>query len=143
MQKLSLQSTNTGFAPISVIAPTVATNVFAAVITSSPIPTFKAFKDNFIASVPEFTPIAYLQPINFAKFFSNLLNSFPRVKSPVFTNFFNFNQRSSVFLNCLSKYDIKDAVNDLKIAFEKNLFTDPLNNIEYFNIKKMQNIKLK
>ena len=59
MQKLSLQSTNTGFAPISVIAPTVATNVFAAVITSSPIPTFKAFKDNFIASVPEFTPIIF------------------------------------------------------------------------------------
>ena len=42
-----------------------------------------------------------------------------------------------------NKYDIKDAVIDLKIAFEKNLFTDPLNNIEYFNIKKMQNIKLK
>ena len=66
---MSSQSTKTGFAPISVIAPTVATNVFAAVITSSPIPTFKAFKDNLIASVPEFTPIAYLQPINFAKFF--------------------------------------------------------------------------
>ena len=37
MQKVSSQSTNTGLAPISVIAPTVATNVFAAVITSSPL----------------------------------------------------------------------------------------------------------
>ena len=46
-------------------------------------------------------------------------------------------------LSFKNKYDIKDAVIDLKIAFEKNLFTDPLNNIEYFNIKKMQNIKLK
>ena len=46
-------------------------------------------------------------------------------------------------LNFKNRYDIKDAVIDLKFAFEKNLFTDPLNNIEYFNIKKMQNIKLK
>ena len=35
MQNVLLQSTNTGLAPISVIAPTVATKVFAAVITSS------------------------------------------------------------------------------------------------------------
>ena len=69
MQKVSSQSTNIGLAPISVIAPTVATNVFAAVITSSPIPTFNAFNDNLIASVPELTPTAYFVPINFAKFF--------------------------------------------------------------------------
>jgi hypothetical protein len=50
MQKVSLQSTNTGFAPISVIAPTVATNVFAAVITSSPAFIFKTFKLNFMSS---------------------------------------------------------------------------------------------
>jgi len=36
MQKLSSQSTNTGIAPNSHIAPTVATKVFAAVMTSSP-----------------------------------------------------------------------------------------------------------
>ena len=36
MQKVSLQSTKTGIAPNSQIAPTVATNVLAAVITSSP-----------------------------------------------------------------------------------------------------------
>ena len=68
MQNVLSQSTKTGFAPISVIAPTVATKVLAAVITSSPLPIF-AFKDNFIASVPELTPIANLVPINFAKFF--------------------------------------------------------------------------
>ena len=36
MQKVSSQSTKTGTAPNSVIAPTVATKVFAAVIISSP-----------------------------------------------------------------------------------------------------------
>ena len=84
---MSSQSTKTGFAPISVIAPTVATKVLAAVITSSPCPTPNARKDNLIASVPELTPIANLVPIKFAKLFSNLSNSFPRVKSPVETNF--------------------------------------------------------
>ena len=48
-----------------------ATNVLAAVITSSPLPISKAFKDNLIASVPEFTPIAYFDPINLANLFSN------------------------------------------------------------------------
>ena len=43
IQKSFLQSTNTGFAPISVIAPIVATKVFAAVITSSPLPTPRHF----------------------------------------------------------------------------------------------------
>lgn len=41
------------------------------------------------------------------------------------------------------KYTILDAVKDLKDAFERKLLSDPLNNPEYFNIKKMQNIKLK
>ena len=36
IQKVSSQSTNTGFAPNSQIAPTVATKVLAAVIISSP-----------------------------------------------------------------------------------------------------------
>ena len=73
---MSSQSTKTGLAPNSVIAPMVATKVFAAVIISSPgfIPI--DFKDSFNASVPELTPIAYLVPINFAKFFSKIANSF-------------------------------------------------------------------
>ena len=47
IQNESSQSTNTVLAPTSFIAPTVATKVFAAVITSSPGPIFKHFKDNF------------------------------------------------------------------------------------------------
>ena len=86
-------------APISVIAPTVATNVFAAVITSSPGPTFKTRRESFMASVPEFTPTAYFVPMSFAKFFSNFSSSLPKVKSPVETNFFNFSHKSSQFEN--------------------------------------------
>ena len=69
MQKLSSQSTKTGLAPNSHIAPTVATKVFAAVITSSPGLIPIVFKLSFIASVPEFTPTAYFVPIKFANFF--------------------------------------------------------------------------
>lgn len=38
---------------------------------------------------------------------------------------------------------VEDAVNDLKSAFESNLLPNSLNDPKYFNIKKMQNIKLK
>ena len=60
----------------SVIAPTVATNVFAAVIISSPGLIPIAFKGNLIASVPELTPIAYLVPISLANFFSKTCSGF-------------------------------------------------------------------
>ena len=72
MQKLSSQSTKTGFAPNSQIAPTVATKVFAAVITSSPCLIPIVFKLSFIASVPEFTPTAYFVPI-ILQIFSQIL----------------------------------------------------------------------
>ena len=38
--------------------------------------------------------------------------------------------------------NIKDAVLDLRKAFEKKLLIDPLNNENYFNIKRMQSINL-
>ena len=38
---------------------------------------------------------------------------------------------------------IKDAVEDLKKAFDKKMLTDPLNNEYYFNIKRMNNVDLK
>ena len=57
MQNVSLQSTNTGLAPNSAIAPTVATKVLAAVITSSSFFIPIAFNGILIASVPELTPI--------------------------------------------------------------------------------------
>jgi nucleoside-diphosphate-sugar epimerase len=46
-------------------------------------------------------------------------------------------------LNFEAKYTIKDAVSDLKSAFEDGDLTDPLNNEMYFNIKRMQSLELK
>ena len=46
-------------------------------------------------------------------------------------------------LNFQTKFTISDAVRDLKEAFELNLLKDPLNNPNYFNIKKMQLLNLK
>ena len=40
------------------------------------------------------------------------------------------------------KKNIDDAVSDLKNAFDNNMLSDPLNNENYFNIKKMQSINL-
>ena len=45
-------------------------------------------------------------------------------------------------LNFNTKYTVKDAVSDLKNAFEKNLLVNSLQNEKYFNIKRMQSIKL-
>ena len=42
-----------------------------------------------------------------------------------------------------AKKTVKNAVEDLIDAFKKNKFQDPLSNDNYFNIKKMQKIKLK
>ncbi len=41
------------------------------------------------------------------------------------------------------KYTIKNAIEDLKSAFEKNLLPNSLQDEKYFNIKKMQKINLK
>ena len=46
-------------------------------------------------------------------------------------------------LSYKANFTIDDAIKDLFEAFKNNVFTDPLNNENYFNIKKMQNIKLK
>jgi|TARA_Y100000389_G_C17392882_1_gene480898 nucleoside-diphosphate-sugar epimerase len=42
-----------------------------------------------------------------------------------------------------TKYTVINAARDLKNAFQKRLFDDPLKNKKYFNIKTMQSIKLK
>ena len=42
-----------------------------------------------------------------------------------------------------TKYTVKNAVQDLKNAFETGLLIDTFNNENYFNIKRMQSIKLK
>ena len=41
-----------------------------------------------------------------------------------------------------AKFDISDAIKDLKKAFEKKLLINPLENEFYFNIKRMKNISL-
>ena len=46
-------------------------------------------------------------------------------------------------LNFKMKHTVEDAIKELVKAFEDNLYTDPLINENYFNIKKMQNINLK
>ena len=46
-------------------------------------------------------------------------------------------------LNFLPKKNISNAVSDLIDKFEKKIFSDPLNNSNYFNVKKMNEIKLK
>lgn len=46
-------------------------------------------------------------------------------------------------LGFATKYNINNAVQDLKYAFEKKLLPDSLSNENYFNIKKMQLINLK
>ena len=43
----------------------------------------------------------------------------------------------------LNKFTIEDAIKELVDAFEKNYFSDPLNNEMYFNIKRMKNLRLK
>tara|TARA_B100001250_G_C19815634_1_gene798175 strand:- start:1756 stop:2739 length:984 start_codon:yes stop_codon:yes gene_type:complete len=42
-----------------------------------------------------------------------------------------------------NKYNIADAVNDLKNAFKLNLFNDTFNNEVYYNVKMMKKINLK
>ena len=42
-----------------------------------------------------------------------------------------------------AKKTVKNAVEDLIAAFKENKFKNPLSNEDYFNIKKMQKIKLK
>ena len=42
-----------------------------------------------------------------------------------------------------TKYTVKDAVLDLKEAFEKKLLTNTFNDEFFFNIKRMNNINLR
>ena len=46
-------------------------------------------------------------------------------------------------LNFKPTYDIEDATLSLKNAFDKKILTNTFDNIDYFNIKKMQSINLK
>lgn len=52
-------------------------------------------------------------------------------------------QKIKKILGFETKLTISDAINDLKIAFENKLLKNTFENINYFNIKTMQSIKLK
>ena len=41
------------------------------------------------------------------------------------------------------KHSLKDAIRDMKSAFDNKLLEDPLNNPKYYNIKTMQSLNLK
>ena len=41
------------------------------------------------------------------------------------------------------KFDISNAIEDLKVAFDNKLLLKPLENEYYFNIKRMQSLNLK
>ena len=51
-------------------------------------------------------------------------------------------QKISKILNFKPKKNINEGIKDLIAAFDKKLFSNTLNNEEYFNIKKMQKINL-
>ena len=46
-------------------------------------------------------------------------------------------------LGFCAKHSIKEAIEELKKAFEEGLLQDPLENEKYFNLKRMQSINLK
>ena len=51
-------------------------------------------------------------------------------------------KKISNILGFVPNFTIQDAVVDIKRAFEKKLFKDPLSNEMYFNIKRMKSINL-
>ena len=51
-------------------------------------------------------------------------------------------QKIKVELGFVAKHTIREAVEDLCHAFDKNLLPDSFNNEMYYNIKRMQNLDL-
>ena len=46
-------------------------------------------------------------------------------------------------LNFSTKFTVEDAIKDICNAFSKNLFKDSLENINYFNVKKVKSLNVK
>ena len=57
--------------------------------------------------------------------------------------YFKIPQKIKNVLGFSTKYSVKDAVIDLKKAFEKKLLVNTFDDEMYFNIKRMNSIKLK
>lgn len=68
--------------------------------------------------------------------------SIEKIKSDDLRSYHISSEKMKKDLNFHLKYDLKKAIKDLINAFEKKMYTDPLNNEMYFNIKRMQNINL-
>ena len=81
--KSELISIKTGFAPMIAIAAAEAIKELGTVITSSPGPIPRTFSAITSASVPELTPIVYLQLISFENLSSNNLTSGPNINVDV------------------------------------------------------------
>ena len=77
----------TGFKFAFNIANAVAQYVIAGIITSEFLGKYKDFKASVIASVPFAQLIAYFEPQNLEKFFSNSLTADPNIKSPFVISF--------------------------------------------------------
>ena len=84
----SLISTRMGFKPASITANSVEQYVIAGRITSDPFGKFKDFIAMYKASVPLPQPTANLELQYFAKFFSKILTSFPKIKFVFLITFF-------------------------------------------------------
>lgn len=110
---------------MATIAPTVAMNVLAAVITSSPGCTPTACSARLSASVPELTPIACFAPMAPPNRPSNSATALPSVKSPECTSasmsastaFTSMNWRSRYeYLTCMvssPRVEVADRADDL------------------------------
>ena len=79
LKSVSIESTNTGVAPVRAIAPAVAKNVNDGHSTSSPGPMPSVISESSSASVPELTPMACLAPTDSAATDSNPATSGPRM----------------------------------------------------------------
>ena len=74
----------TGVALVNITAFAVATKVMSGTITSSPFPIPIAFNESWSAAVALDTPIAYLDPVNFANLFSKFFRFGPSVSKLLF-----------------------------------------------------------
>jgi nucleoside-diphosphate-sugar epimerase len=85
--------------------------------------------------------------LDVARRIKKILNKkdFPEIINKVIDNrsYKVFSGKIKKILNFEPKFTIEDAVKEIEKANYKNLYIDPINNNEYYNIKKMKEINLK
>ena len=92
-------STKTGVQPFSEIARIDAMYVLAGTIISSPCLKPNPLIIRLSASSPLAQPMQCLAPINFAKFSSKTLHSFPKIYQPESRTFFILESNSFLYLS--------------------------------------------